>query len=219
MTNAAVEAAGPRTEKFLVPMGRYLGYVVVGAAVLLVVLAITGEGTGSRGLVGFAVSFGVVGWIVLIRPEVTAHRQGLLMRNMLRDIFVPWVAVKGCRVAQTLQISTRDKVYHGLGISKSARAANQERRQMRRQAVGPTTGMSPLQFMTSRTSANRPGVHLAQQEHVIDNNFAHAEQRIETLAVERAAATVDQTPMVVWDWGAIAALVLAVLAAAQGFVS
>lgn len=219
MRNAAVEAAGPRTETFVVPMGRYLGYLVVGTALLLIVFGIEGEGTGSLGLIGFCVAFGMVAWVVLIRPEVTAHRNGLLMRNMLRDTFLPWASIKSCRVAQTLQIGTRDKVYHGLGVSKSARQSARERRRSRRQEpIGPNTGMSSLQFPMKTDLDDKTEVNLVMQEHVIKDDFVHTERRIETLVRERSAATQGQSPKVVWDPVPIAALAVALAGVVFAFV-
>lgn len=221
MTNAAVEAAGPQTEKFTVPMGRYLGYFAVLAAAALIVYTLIVDGSYARNFVCFSLAAALLSYVVLIRPEVTAHANGLLLRNMIRDTFLPWSSVKGCRVSQTLQISTRDKVYHGLGVSKSARAANKERKRSRREvAVGPNTGLSPVQYMpepqapSAVTSAN-----LARQEHVVENEFAHTEQRIETLAMERAEATADRSPTLAWDWLAVAAVAVAVVALLVGLFS
>lgn len=213
MANAAVEAAGPRTEKFSVPMGRYLGYAAVLAAAALIVLAVVDGGSATLGLISFSVAFALVAYVVLIRPEVSANRNGLLMRNMLRDTFVPWGSVRGCRVAQTLQISTRDRIYHGLGVSKSARAANKERRQARRETqIGPNTGLSPVRFVPETLGSSGTGVNMAKQEHVIENPFVHTEQRIATLAKEGAAETVDQAPVVAWEWPSVAALAVALAA-------
>lgn len=212
MKNAAVEAAGPQTEKFLVPLGRYFGYLVIGLAVVLSVVAIAGEGTASRGLVAFCVAFALLSWVVLIRPQVAAHRYGLVLQNMLRDTFLPWSCIKSCRVAQTLQIGTRDKVYHGLGVSRSARQYAREMRQSRRQEpIGPNTGMSRLEFPPS-AALDATDVNLANQEHTVRSNFTHTERRIETLVTERSAESAGREPLVVWSPLPVGALVLAGLA-------
>ncbi len=219
VANAAVEGAGSQTERFMVPMGRYLGYAVVVVALLLGAIGLVDAGSQARGFACFTFAFALLAYVVLIRPQVTANVNGLLMRNMLRDTFVPWASVKGCRVAQTLQVSTRDRVYHGLGVTKSARAANKERRQLGRQTqIAPTTGLSPARFVPSSIAGGSTSIDKARQEHVIENTFAHTEQRIETLALERAAATADQTPVVAWDWLPVTALVAAVAAVAVAVV-
>lgn len=199
-------------------MGRYLGYFVVCAGALLGIYALTQEGWGALPVIGFAVGFALVAWVVLIRPQVTAHAHGLLMRNMLRDTFLPWASIKSCRVAQTLQIGTRDKVYHGLGVSKSARAAKKEYRQSRRpQAyLGPNTGMNALKFappgLGGDSADQKTEVNMAKEEILVKNEFARTEQRIERLAMEGAADSVDQAPTIAWDPVPIVALVVAAVA-------
>jgi hypothetical protein len=218
VTNAAVEAAGPRTESFAAPAGRYLGFIVVGAAVVLILLGLKSQGTGAFGLVGFSVAFALVAWVVLIRPRVTAHRNGLLMRNMLRDTFVPWATIKSCRVGQTLQIGTRDRVYHGLGLTKSARQATREQRQKRgdrREIVGPNFGMtSHAGARTIGSPSAKDGkleVNLSKQEQIGGSYFSHAEQRIEWLAQQGKVRSAGSTPAMVWDPLPIGALCGAVL--------
>ena len=217
MANAAVRAAGPRTERFMLPMGRYLGYFAVAAAAALIVYTLIADGGSARGFVCFGLAAALLSYVVLIRPEVTAHAGGLLLRNMTRDTFLPWASVKGCRVAQTLQVSTRDKVYHGLGVSQSARAANKQRRRQRREVpIGPNTGLSPMKYMPSSLPRRTEGAQIAKQEHVVENAFAHTEERIEALALERADASGDNTPIVAWEWPSVAAVGIAVVAVLVG---
>jgi hypothetical protein len=213
-----VEAAGPRIEKYIVPMGRYFGYFVVGVAAVLIIVAVSDRGSGAFGLGAFCVAFSLVAWVVLIRPEVAAHRNGLLLRNMLRDTFVPWSSIKSCRVAQTLQIGTRDRIYHGLGVSKSARQFARERRQARRATpIGPTTGAAPLILPPRTDLDDNIEVDPMTQEHRVKSNFTHTERRIEMLVKERSKATADQTPRVVWDLAPIVALVVAAAATVAAF--
>lgn len=216
MTNSAVAAAGPRTESFASPAGRVLGYIVVGAAVVLILLGLRSQGTGAFGLIGICVSFASIAWVVLIRPRVTIHRDGLLLRNMMRDTFLPWSSIRSCRVAQTLQIGTRDRVYHGLGLSRSARQAHREQRQKRapeRQVVTPNLGMSSAAGAPSlpKETSKTPQVNLAKEEQIGGSYFSHAEERIEVLSQQGAARTSELTPIVSTDVLPIAALALAVV--------
>jgi Bacterial PH domain len=223
VTNAAVEAAGPQVEKFATPAGRILGYVVVGAAVVLSLLAVNSQGTGALGLIGFCVAFSALAWVMLIRPRVTAHRNGLVLRNMLRDTFVPWATIKSCRVAQTLQIGTRDKVYHGLGVTKSARQVTREQRKRgsRKTVFGPNLGFSSLASAPTISADPDEGmtVDKAKEEHIGGSYFTHTEQRIETLALQGASKTAGEQPKVVWDPVAIGGVVLAALAVVFGLVT
>ncbi len=222
MTNSAVEAAGPEIETFATPAGRYLGYIVVGAAVVLCVLGLNSQGTDAFGLMGFSLAFASLAWVALIRPRVTAHQQGLLLRNMLRDTFVPWAMIRTCRAAQTLQVGTRDKIYHGLGLTKSARQASREARQRNdrgRSMVGPNLGMSSVASAPTMAAKPTDGliVNQAKEEQIGGSYFSHAEQRIEILARKGAAVSADKQPKVAWDPIAIGALVLAALGVVFAF--
>lgn len=219
MTNTALEAAGPQTEKFATPAGRYLGYVVVGAAFALALFGLISDGIDSFGLVGFCIAFSALAWVALIRPRVTAHANGLVLRNMLRDTFLPWASIRSCRAAQTLQIGTRDRVYHGLGISQSARVAAKQRRHRRIQPpLGPHTGMSAPQFAPASMTAEAPEISAAKQEWVVQDGFAQVEQRIESLAQQGAKATAGTEPKIVWDPVAIGGLLLAGLGVVFAFL-
>jgi hypothetical protein len=216
VTNAAVEAAGPQIETFATPAGRILGYVVVAAAVVLSLLGLKSQGTGALGLIAICVAFAALTWVTLIRPKVTAHQNGLLLRNMLRDTLLPWATIRSCRAAQTLQVGTRDKVYHGLGLTKSARQSTRElrpRRGGRKTIFGPNLGMTSLASApTVSTDDDGMSVDRAKGQQTGSSYFTHAEQRIETLAQQRAAKTAEATPRVVWDPVAVGALVLAAVA-------
>ncbi|MGI8577610.1 MAG: hypothetical protein ACR2KG_06755 [Nocardioidaceae bacterium] len=63
----------------------------------------------------FSIAFAALAWVVLVRPAPAAHKNGMLLQNMVRDSFVPWNSIAGCRVAQTLQVATRDKVITASG--------------------------------------------------------------------------------------------------------
>jgi len=222
VTNTAVEAAGPQVEAFATPAGRYLGYGVVGAAFVLCLLGLKSQGTGALGLIAVCVAFASLAWVALIRPRVTAHKNGLLMRNMLRDTFLPWASIKSCRVAQTLQIGTRDRIYHGLGLTKSARQASREQRQRRgggRTVFGPNLGTSSMASAPTISAGPEDGllVNRVNEEQIGGSYFSHAEQRIETLAQQGAAKTAGAEPKVVWDPMAIGGLLLAGLAVAFAF--
>ena len=230
MTNAADEAAGPEIEKFASSSGRILGYIVVGAAVVVSLAGLENQGTGAFGLIGFCIAFAALSWITLIRPRVTAHKNGLVLRNMVRDTFLPWATIKSCRAAQTLQIGTRDKIYHGLGLSKSARQSVREQRKPRggrKMFLGPNLGMGPNKlgnsWLGSESSPSTPPdgapvIDRARGEQIAGSYFSHAEQRIEILAQQGASKTAGAEPRIVWDPVAIGGLVLAVVAVVLGLL-
>lgn len=128
VANEGARAAGPVVESFAPLSGRVLGYLAVAAGLLLVVGSLLSDPAANRGLIFFGVAMGLVAWVVLIRPLVVAHQNGVLLRNMVRDTFVPWGCVERTRVLQTLHVVTPEKVYHGLGVSRSARSVAKESR-------------------------------------------------------------------------------------------
>jgi hypothetical protein len=206
VANEAKELAGPVVESF-VSSGRVLGYVAVGAGLVLVVGALLAGAASELGLVLLGVVMDLLAWVVLLRPVVVAHANGVVLRNMVRDIFIPWSAVQRAKVLQTLQVVTPAKTYHGLGVSRSARSMMKESRPARPSSgflgVGGTSSFGrsyPDEAL--RSAAHREG--LSYQSYI--------ESRLQVLASDRAGASTGK-PVVTW-----AALPLAALALAAGCV-
>lgn len=122
MPNRAVDEAGAVVEKFAPSGGRSLGYVSVGLLLIVAVGSAVSGVTANREVILATVAAALVGWVALIRPVAVAHSQGLLLRNMTRDTFIPWSKVERCAVHQTLQVATPEGMFHGLGVSRSARS-------------------------------------------------------------------------------------------------
>jgi hypothetical protein len=123
VSNAAVHAAGAEEERFSGTGGRLIGWAGVAAGVGICLLAVVGEPVRDRKTVYVAAILAAVCWVVLIRPSVSSNTNGVVLRNMLRDTFVPWSKIERCRVVQTLQIATEDhQHFHGLGVSRSGRS-------------------------------------------------------------------------------------------------
>lgn len=127
MTNPAVEAAGAERERFAAPASRWFGWAAVVLAVVIAgAVAIDGPVGGFRGLTAMA-ALVLLTWVVLIRPSAALHEHGVLLRNMVRDIFVPFSTITDAEVTQTLEISTDEQTFRGLGVSKTARTIRRER--------------------------------------------------------------------------------------------
>lgn len=127
MANRAVAAAGPVIETFTPLSGRVLGYLAVGAGLLLA-LASVSDPIANQGAILVGVILSLIAWVVLIRPLVVAHTNGVVLRNMVSDTFIPWSSIEKALVLQTLRVVTPTKVYHGLGVSRSARSIVKESR-------------------------------------------------------------------------------------------
>ncbi len=220
-TTAALDA-GRLREKFAAPAGRYLGFIVLVAAVATILFGVTTDARGSLPVTLFAVAFALLTWVVLIRPSAAAHENGVLLTNMLRDVFVPWQIIRACRVSQTLQIVTEQRTYHGLGMTKSARQQRREFRRGRPGAdkvpIGPTLfGVGHLISTTSpfRRGAEDDGgaqdaaISRVKQEQEGGSYFEYTEQRISVLAHSALASTTAPTKTAARvSWALLPALAL-----------
>lgn len=201
VTNAAVRAAGDEVEKLPVSTGWWFGWLVVGLAGLAVAALLAGDPARDRDAIAITLMVALVTWVTLIRPRVVAHADGVVLRNMLRDIFVPWSKIERCRVLQTLHVVTDDAAYHGLGVSRSARSiAKQSYGRSSMVFPGPGAGSFGTEAgprgMTG--SSVHPPTEIAYQDY------------IENVIRDRArdARPDDLRPVTAWATEAVAALVV-----------
>jgi hypothetical protein len=207
VSNAALDAAGAEDERFSGPGGRAFGWVGVGVAVAMVVLALSGDLVRDRKVVYLAVFLAAGCWVVLIRPAVSSNANGVVLRNMLRDTFVPWSKIERCRVLQTLQIATDECHFHGLGVSRSART-------MVKKSYGRTSfmmrgmmfGQAGRVFDRPPEPADRPLAQRAQQGVAYQD---YVEDRISARAHQSRAD--DLEPIVSWSPPALTAVAVAVV--------
>ncbi len=204
MSNAAVEAAGPEEEVFAPSSGRWLGWAVVVVAAALVAAG-AGDPARERKTIYLGVLVAAVTWVVLIRPSVSAHSNGVLLRNMSRDTFVPWSKIDRCRVLQTLQVVTEEARFHGLGVSRSARSMTKQNygtSSIMARGLSRGLGGSALD-VAGRTSQPDPSQRvkagIAYQDYV--------EMRIGDRA--RDVKPDGLEPLVSWAWPSVVALATA----------
>lgn len=203
MHNAAIEAAGPQVEKFAAAGGRWLGLAVVATAAIAVATIVTSDPGSSLKGVFVCLAGALIAWVVLIRPVAAVHANGVLLRNMVRDTFVPASSILRCQVFQTIQVVTDSDRFHGLGVSRSARAMMKEQRGSRR---GP--GL-PLGGGLGRTLSvdEGPGHHFADQEQTSGSYSEYVETRVTRLGED--ARPDGREPVVAVAWPSVAALVAA----------
>jgi hypothetical protein len=209
VSNPAVDAAGAEVERFTGPGGRLFGWVGVVLAAVLVVYVVVHDPTGDAKGLCVAFCLAALSWVVLIRPMVSTHANGVVLRNMLRDTFVPWSKIERCRVVQTLQIATDEAHFHGLGVGRSSRTM--VRREygmtslmMQRGALLPGGTGGKLLDKPPPKKADHPAAEhmregMAYQDYV--------ETRISDRA--RQAKPDGLQPIVSWDLWPIAAVVVA----------
>ncbi len=204
MRNAAVEAAGPRVEKFSVSGGRWFGIVIAALAAALALILVVQDPSGDVGFAVFGAAFVLVTWVVMIRPDVSVHEQGVLLRNMMRDTFVPSPAIERCIVAQSLQVFACGRRFYGLGVSRSARSVMRER-------AGPRPGLLAARLPGGSEPSHQTRHRFANEEQTGGTYVAYVEERITNLGREAktTAEDADRKVVVAWAWAPIAALVVA----------
>lgn len=204
VSTEAERAAGPVVEQFAAPAGRVLGYLAAGAGLVLTVGSALSDFATNRGLMLFGVATACLAWVVLIRPVVLAHERGVVLRNMARDVFVPWSCIERTRALQTLQVVTPQATYHGLGVSRSARSMMKEAR--RRSAAPPVFGMGGGIFGRGYTPRDD---QLRAAQHGGGSYQSYVESRLLDLSTARAGATKGQRPLISWALLPVGALLLA----------
>jgi len=216
MPNHAVDGAGAVVEKFAPSGGRNLGYVSVG---LLLVVAVGSAANGvvaNQEVILACVAAGLIGWVALIRPVAVAHSQGLLLRNMARDTFIPWSKVERCAVHQTLQVATPEGMFHGLGVSRSARSLMKSDKtissvQMRGTGFLGFGGGGGVGVGSSTNPSRR-----ANEEASGGNYTDYISSRILDLA--RRGKDVEAETVVAWDPLPVTAVVIAAVCVALVFL-
>jgi hypothetical protein len=208
VSNAAVDAAGAEDERFSGTSGRFFGWVGVAASVAMGLVAVTGDPVRDRKTLYLAVGLGAVCWVVLIRPSVSSNANGVVLRNMLRDTFIPWSKIDRCRVVQTLQIATEDaQHFHGLGVGRSARS-------MVKKSYGRSSLILPG-ILTGRVGrdldmrSEAPARPMSQRIHEGVAYQDYVEHKISARA--RQSPADDLEPVVAWSLLPLAALAVAVV--------
>lgn len=219
MSNAAASAAGPVVEKFAATGGRTLGYL---SGVLLVVLAVgllASDAQANVELVLGCVAAVLLDWLALIRPQAAAHANGLVLRNMLRDVFIPWTQVRRCKVGQTLQVATDDAQFHGLGVTRSARSMIKGERTVNKMQMraGNIFGMGGAGAGGRGDSASAYAASRRANEEATGGSYTdYVSTRI--LALAQRGEVAGARTLVVWDKAAVAALAAAAVSAGLIFV-
>jgi len=79
------------------------------------------------GLVGIAL-ITIVVYAIAQRPAVIAGPSGVLLRNVVRDVWLPWYAVKSIEATWSLSVATQDRTFGSWAVTGSnARRPRSER--------------------------------------------------------------------------------------------
>jgi len=175
----------------------------------ILAFAVVGDPVEDRRAIYAAVGISLVSWVVVIRPVVSIPANGVLLRNMVRDAFVPWSKIERCRAVQTLQVVTEETRFHGLGVNRSARSMVRQRYGRTSMTFRPPSLMSlglggAIAGSSPSTAAPHSGSGDARTGIAYED---YVEIRIRDLA--RDAKPDALVPVVAWVWQSAAALGLA----------
>ena len=116
-------------ERFKPTSGHFFGYVGIAGALFALgyVLLFVHTMTGLRIALG-AVFFGVLVWMTQVRPRATAYPQHVVLKNSVRDAYVPLGAVDEVAIGQMLSLWVGETRYVCIGIGNTLRNDFKERR-------------------------------------------------------------------------------------------
>jgi hypothetical protein len=151
----------------LVTVGIWLGLTLAGGDI----------GRSLDVLVGLA-ALALFCWVALVRPAVHAYEDHLLLRNLLRDIEVPWHLVDSVRVSQTLRVEAEDRIWHGVAISRSARSEMRAQRSDRRPGGATAVGASSQVYSVEYTDFVADRIrHLSSEQAQVSRRRPHVIRR------------------------------------------
>ena len=103
--------------------GTVMGTAGLSAVAVVIVAALVTEPsvTGVRVALGAAL-VGVLVWMVLLRPRVTAYADTLVLHNMASDTFLPLAGIESVAVRLTLHVWVDDRRHTCSGIGRSTRS-------------------------------------------------------------------------------------------------
>src|ERR1035437_8919202 len=96
--------------------------VISGVAGLLLLLSLVWSWSEyPRPLFGAWVLFGMaVAWSVFVRPAVLIDAQGVTIRNIVRDVHIPWAALTDVTTRWNLKVMAGGQGYNAWAISSQA---------------------------------------------------------------------------------------------------
>ncbi len=195
-----VASSSARLLERFAPSGlRVLGLAgLVALGVLIGLLLAGGDVRKSIDVLVVLVTVALFCWVALVRPAVHAYEDHLLLRNLLRDIEVPWHLIDSVRVSQTLRVEAGDRVWHGVAISRSARTEMRAQRAARPPG-GATVGSSASQVYAPEYTdfvADRIR-HLATEHAEVSRRRPHVTRR---WALTELALTMLLTAAILGLW-------------------
>lgn len=151
--------ADPAVERFHATNGRASGWIGLGCAAVVLVLAIAGWSTGRPlGVAILALLGGLLVWVIMLRPGMWATDRDLVMRSMYHTDEIPLAAIDKVAVGQVTAVTVGGKRY-----------------------VSPVVGYTARQTVKQRSAAKKGDAKAASS---LDTYQVFVEERITHLAHE-----------------------------------
>lgn len=197
-------------ESFAPVGGRVLGVITLVIALVVIVDIVlqwrTFDGLTAGGVV---LALSALVWISMIRPAVVAYEDVLVMRNLIRDVWIPWSLVKGTEIRPILIVHTEQGDFRSVAVA----VTRADRRAMWRskedaaklRSMGGGVAPTPASRAAEQTARTAPAMH--------------ASHRIEVMAKKYAENTAGGEITKTWAWPEIAVFGVGVLAAVIGYLA
>jgi Bacterial PH domain len=175
-------------------VARVVAWIFIAFAALnLVDVVIRGRGQSGRLAFAVLIAVALIAFVLGLRPAVIADSRQVLLRNLVRDVSVPWGAVTAIDSTDALRIHAGSAVFRRWSIV----AGNRARRRALRAHADATQGSA------AREAAAHSGLSgRTHADFVVD-------QLTEVWRVRRAET--GGVPQVRWAWPAVACLAIAAL--------
>lgn len=198
-------------ESFAPIGGRILGVITLVIA-LIVIVDIVLQWRTSDGLTagGVVLALSALVWISMIRPAVVAYEEVLVVRNLIRDVLIPWSLVKSTEIRPILIIHTEDG---GTYRSVAVAVTRADRRAMWR-SKEDAAKLRNMGGGVAPTPSSRAAEHTARLSPAM-----HASHRIEVMSKKYGESAPGGEVTKRWAWPEIAVFGVGVLAALIGYLA
>ena len=180
-------------ERFHPTSGRLSGFLGLGAAAVILVLAVAGWDTGRALGVAIAACLGaILVWVALLRPAMWVTEHHLVMRSMLHTDRIPLGSITRVVVGQVVAVTAAGKRYLSPVVGYSARQT------IKAKSAGLAgTARTPTATDTYQVFVEERIRHLADEHRVLHGE--QAETVVRTYAwLEIAGIAVTAVAFLVW---------------------
>jgi hypothetical protein len=186
----------------------WLAAISVVMAGLLLLSLVRSWAQDPRPLFGAWVLFGVaVAWAIFVRPSVLIDAEGVTIRNIVRDIHIPWAALTDVSTRWNLKVMVGNRGYDAWAISSQVDRPKSASSALLRDPVSPRSNPA--------SSAATPSSPVARK--VTARAVAESIQRVkqeydDAVVAGEVARAADASVRIVWLPQVMAALLVPAIA-------